>query len=144
MLSKRKETPIKKPEASSTVNDSPEYHDGASCGVQSVTSENLKEIEEMKTGHCPWLNDIHVNIDGGIRPCCNMPANMGNLYEMPLWENQNFLMTRIHHSRGEIERLCMGNSNCVYVQELKEKGIRPRYFRKETILKKADVGSLVV
>ncbi|MCM8530606.1 MAG: radical SAM protein [Lentisphaeraceae bacterium] len=116
---------------------SEEYHDGASCGVQAVTLDNIKESKEkMKTGNCPWIQDIHVNIDGAIRPCCNMPANMGNLYETPLWENQNFLQTRIHHSKGEIERLCMGNSNCIYVQELKQKNIRPRFFRKETILKK--------
>lgn len=114
-----------------------EFHDGTSCGLKSVSLEdNIEEITELKTGHCPWLREAHINIDGAIRPCCNMPANMGNIYEVPLWENQNFLQTRIHHSRGEIERLCMGNSNCTYVQELKENNIRPRYIRKEKILEK--------
>lgn len=120
-----------------TKEEEDEYHDGASCGIQSVTLENLQKTKNtMSTGYCPWLRDIHVNIDGGIRPCCNMPANMGNIYETPLRFNQNFLQTRFHHSRGEIERLCMGNSNCVYVQELKQKNIRPKYFRKEKILSK--------
>ena len=121
----------------------PEFHDGASCGSKAVSlKENIKEIAEMKTGHCPWLREAHINIDGAIRPCCNMPANMGNIYEMPLWENQNFLQTRIHHSRGEIERLCMGNSNCTYVQELKENNIRPRYIRKEKILEQIQMNEV--
>ena len=127
-------------EVEQSAEEEPEYDDGASCGIQSVSLKDMdKKLETMKTGHCPWLKAIHVNIDGEIRPCCNMPANMGNLYETPLWENQNFIQTRLRHSQGEIERLCMGNSNCIYVQELKNKNIRPKYFRKETILKKIAV-----
>lgn len=139
-LSKNKKTLVKEGNSQKPVKkEKIEFHDGASCGAKAVTvNDNLEDTKlTMQTGHCPWLKEAHINIDGAIRPCCNMPANMGNIYEIPLWENQNFLQTRLHHSQGEIERLCMGNSNCTYVQELKEKGVRPRYFRKETILRKA-------
>ncbi|MCH2207188.1 MAG: radical SAM protein [Lentisphaerales bacterium] len=131
-----KKSPLK--EALGEVEAEEEYHDGGSCGIKAATLETMSKVEEMKTGLCPWLQDIHVDIDGGIQPCCNMPANMGNLYDTPLWQNQNFLQTRTHHAKGEIERLCMKNSNCIYVQELKVKKVRPRYFRKETILRKID------
>lgn len=125
---KFQEVPI--PRAKHDEHEGDACDDGSSCGVQVTTLDSMGKIAEMQTGHCPWLKAIHVNIDGGIRPCCNMPANMGNIYETPLWENQNFLQTRLHHSKGEIERACMGNSNCIYVQELKNKKIRPKYFRK--------------
>ena len=115
-----------------------EFHDGASCGVQIVTNKDMDQLERKAPAmsHCPWINDVHVHIDGSMSPCCNTPASLGNLITQALWENERYVQTRVRHSSGEIERICLKNKNCFYVQDILSNQRRVKYFRKESLLKK--------
>lgn len=119
------------------VEEVSEFHDGASCGMKVVSNqEDLSQTEsEPSVRHCPWLQDVHVHIDGSMSPCCNTPAGLGNIINQPLWENELFLETRIRHGKGEIERLCLKNKNCIYVQEIENNDLKVKYFRRESLLR---------
>ncbi len=74
---------------------------------------------------CPWLHYVHIELDGRLRPCCNMPTFIGNIHDGPLRENLEYLKTRLGNMSGKIHRVCMTAKNCAYVQEIKRCGIKP-------------------
>jgi len=76
---------------------------------------------------CPWLLDVHVQLDGVMNPCCNVGVDIGNIYDGPLFANTKYLHARIAHMKGLLYPECMENLNCAYVSEIKRLKMVPSF-----------------
>lgn len=127
--------PEKNPKLSVKTCDSPKKN----MDSVSAVSKNIQFSQPMKFSMCPWMNSIHVDFDGGIRPCCFMPANMGNIYEQPLKDNFKFLQIKTAYLSGKIQKGCMGGKNCHFVQEIIQRKIKPDFIDDELVATNEDI-----
>ena len=82
------------------------------------SSKNLPE-------QCGWLNGLWVNINGSLGACCvNQKPKMGNIYDGPLWENEDYLSVKKLFAEGKVFPSCMKVLNsCSYLSMNKQAGI---------------------
>ncbi|OGV69581.1 MAG: hypothetical protein A2283_02125 [Lentisphaerae bacterium RIFOXYA12_FULL_48_11] len=111
-----------------------ERRDGATgAGPKTNLAESSSKVEIpedqkfLSCKGCPWLQDVHVQLNGVMNPCCNVGVDIGNIYDGPLFRNVKYLRSRIAHTRGLLYPECMKNLNCEYVAEIKRLKIIPPF-----------------
>lgn len=75
---------------------------------------------------CPWTpGSIHIDLDGTIWPCCNVPERIGGIYDGPLRECGEYLRVRAAYMGGAVHRRCLAERSCPYIQHLSSLGRTP-------------------
>lgn len=97
--------------------------------IPAAPGDALPEIQQKQfpAGFCPWLLDVHIQLNGSMQPCCNVGVPIGNIYDGPLYRNREYLETKTALKQGKVYKQCMPNLNCAYAGMLKASPTPPSF-----------------
>lgn len=101
---------------------------GGGCGGVAVpTTKPLTQ--------CSWLNGVWINMDGRMDTCCaiNGMADLGNIFDGPLFESEKFQRVKAQLLEGKVFRRCASQLGCVYVQQQLAAGHKLRFITREDL-----------